>query len=518
MTSIPSQLPTQQPPQNLSFQEPVTCCSVLCNLAEMVGQLAVRAIFVFATIFTSAVLLPIAWHWIVLPITTLGSISLAAFFFPRFHLMLGGEAMPTIPRPVSLPSNGLLPESYPPGSAIGYNRVGQNCAFNAMAHFFDLDPGIGAWMRQRLVEPGVSLDAFLQVLAQYQPPVTMVEQFRLFVAAQLQLIAAQQPPPAEGTRPNPEQRSIPDLFSLFLRQYQPPQEELGEVRRIKSIFDLFQHVLPEFYGASDRDAQARRAVSTARSDTIRTALSGISLDISPSNGEQEDAGVIARALFNFLPLDQQVHIETTYHYNMNGLPPMLEAPQPQRTHWPLLQLPFERTDPDGISLETLVNRYCRHSQSHSLRRSGQDGQLYNYPVDSVSVEFVEPPPALRFQLNRFTDETLSPGILSRLLPSVFPPVTWQGVKLDTQVAMPDRLSIRLQNGQIRNYVLAGFATHTGSYNSGHYTSGEIRGGRKYLHNDALVTLVETPETEALWEHQKNSSYLVCYLPEHPPAQ
>lgn len=531
MTSAPSQPLSVQPPQNFSIQEPVTCCSVLFDLAEVIGGLAVRALFVFATILTTAVLFPIAWHWIVLPITTLGSISMAAFFFPKFHLTSTPDTSPMNPRPSALPANGLLPESYPPESAIGYNRVGQNCAFNAMAHFFDLDPRMGAWMRQRFVDPGIGLEPFIQALARFQAPAIMIEQFRQFVNA---------PPPAGTVRPN----SIPDLFSLFLRQReqqlreaaarpdqscsslsslqnQPSQAELEEIKRVNSNFHLFQYVLPNFYETSDRDAHARRAVSAARSDTIRTALSGISPLIPPSNGEQTDAGDIARALLDFLPPDQKVHIETAYHYNMNGLPQMQEAPQPQRARCTLLELPLEVTDPDGIPLETLVNRYCRQSQSNSLRRLGVDGQPHDYPVNEATVEFVEPPPALRFQIKRFTWQSLLPSIWSQLFPSLFPPVTGQGVKLNTQVAMPDRLSIRLQNGQICNYVLAGFATHTGSYNSGHYTSGEIRGGRKYLHNDSLVTLVENPETEGFWERRKNSSYLVCYLPEPPlnqPAQ
>jgi hypothetical protein len=496
MTAISPQLPLQQ--QSVPFQAPVTCTSVLFDLAEVVVSLAVRALFVFATIFTTAFLCPLAWHWIVLPITTLGSISMAAFFFPKLPLSSTPDTLPVGPRPVDPPLSGLLPENYPPESAIGYNRIGQNCAFNAMAHFFDLDPALGAWMRQRFVDPAIGLEPFIQELARFRPPAGMIEQFRQFINA---------PQPAQTQRPN----SLPDLFNLFLRQYQPLQEERDNAKRFKSTFELFQYVLPNFYEASDRDAHARRAVSTARSDTIRTALSGIFPYISPSNGEQTDAGDIARALLDFLPPNQKAHIETVYHYNMNGLPPMLEAPRPQRMHCPLLELPLESTDPDGIPLETLVGRYCRHAQVEPQRRLGIDGQSYNYPVNETTVAFVDPPPALRFQIKRFTGQMAQPSFFQRIFFSA--QAEWQGIKLNTQVAMPDRLSIRLQNGEIRNYVLKGFATHTGSYHSGHYTSGEIRAGRKFLHNDTLVTLAENPETESLWQRQLNSSYLVCYLPE-----
>src|SRR5690606_21051247 len=175
--------------------------------------------------------------------------------------------------------------------------------------------------------------------------------------------------------------------------------------------------------------------------------------ISPSNAEQTDAADIARALLDFLPPNQKVHIETAYHYNMNDLPPMLEAAEPQRMYCPLLELPLEPTDPDGIPLETLVDRYCRHAQLDPQRRLGVDGRPYNYPVNETTVGFVDPPPALRFQIKRFTGQMTQPSFFQRLFFSAR--AEWQGLKLNTHVAMPERLSIRLQNGDVHNYVLKG---------------------------------------------------------------
>lgn len=481
-------------------QQGFNCCSMLTYLAEAVVQLAVRTIFIVANILVAAALMPIAWHWIVLPIVAIGSTTLAAFFFPNFQVMAPRIGRLPMPRPHPMPADGLFPAHYPAGSPVGFNRLGQNCAFNAAAHFWDSDPLTAAWVRQPSVPEGIALPDFLAFLNRYNPPAELIAAFQQYVD--------QQPQP----RP-----AIPLSFTHFLAQYQAPAAIQAEVRRIRGTYQLFQTILPNFYRACDEAVHARRAVSLGRSEFIRAGMSAVLATIPPNNYEQTDAGEIVRGLLDFAPDAMKPLIEKTYHYNMDGLPAMAEPRQPRQERMTVLPLPLDRTTPNGTPLETLIQRAQRNTTVEAQRYMGVDGQRHEYPVVEEVTEFIEPPPALRFQLNRFTHERPIPSLLSRWLPAIFPPINWRGVKLNTEIEIPDQLAITLRDGRVCQYRLASYVTHNGSYSSGHYVSGEVRGAERYFQNDAQVTHIETPEDQENWNAHKRQAYLLCYVPV-PPAE
>ncbi|MBX7065877.1 MAG: ubiquitin carboxyl-terminal hydrolase [Parachlamydiales bacterium] len=505
--AVPLPPPPQAPQPQAAPQPSCDCCSMMLYVAEAVVQVAVRSIFIFANILMTAALLPVAWHWIALPLVAVGSTSMAAFFFPSFQVLApSGDRIP-VPRPVPMPANGLYPEHYPLGSPVGYRRLGQNCAFNSIAHFFDSDPQVSEWVRRPAVADGIDLPGFIQFLNRHRPPAEMIAEFQQYVAAQ------------PHVRP-----TIPVLFSQFLAQYQPPAPIQAEVRRVRGIFQLFQNILPNFFRANDEAIGARRAVSQGRSEFLRAGMSAILGTIPASNFEQTDAAEIARGLLDFAPDAMKPLVRRTYNYNMDGLPAMAEARLPRQERETLLTLPLDRTTPAGTPLQTLYERFLRNTAVEPQRYMGVDGQPHEYPVTEVVAEFIEPPPVLRFQLNRFTHEQPIPSLLSRWFPSVFPPIGWRGVKLDTQIQFPEEFAITLADGRISRYRLASFVTHDGTFSSGHYTSGEIRGGQKFLHNDSHVTHVATQEAQEYWNAQLQSAYLVCYVPapdapaQLPPAQ
>lgn len=499
-----SQLPVVPLQPRIQQQQSWDCCSILFNMIEVIAQLAIRAIFVFANILMTAAVLPFTWHSVAVPLIAIGSTVMAAFFFPGFQLLVPSNEKIQAPRPLPTPANGLYPDNYPIGSPVGYNRMGQNCAFNAAAHFLDCEPRAAAWVRQTAVADRIDLASFIQYLNQHRTPQDLITSFQQYVALQ-----------------PPEHPSVPEMFVEFLNQYQSPVQIQDAVRRIRGVFSLFQNCLPSFYRANDEAINQRKGVSEGRSENLRASLSAISPSTIPaSNFEQTDAGEIITQILDFAPDDLKMHVERTYHFNMTeGLPPMAQPRQPLQQREAMLTLPLDRTVQNGTSLETLLQAALRSTAVEPQRYLGNDHQFHDYPVSGVVTEFVEPPAVVRFQLNRFTFETPAPSFLSKWLPSIFPPLNWRGIKLNTLITCPDEIDIPVRGrGNIR-YRLAGFVTQDGTFSRGHYTSGEVRNGHKFLHNDSQVTHVESPEHQEYWDHQLSSAYLLCYVPVHPvPAQ
>ncbi|MDE3048049.1 MAG: ubiquitin carboxyl-terminal hydrolase, partial [Verrucomicrobiota bacterium] len=465
-------------------QASASCCTILYDLAEGIAQIAIRALYVFAQVFIAAAILPISWHWLALPAVAIGSIVLAGFFFPRFRMLASGAYAGSAVRPLN--ANTLHPATYPDGSPVGYARLERNCAFNATAHFLDSDPLIAAWMRQKAVPDAIDLPGLIQYLTERQMPAEAIQAFQEYVAAQ---------PPGS---------SMPELFDRFIRQYQCPATLEAAVRPIANAFRFFQFVLPQFYQQNDEAVAARRALSPGKSETLRASMSAITAAISPNNGEETDAGEICDAILAFAPDELKVHTERTYRFNLQGLPEMLERRLPFQERSALLHLPLNRNIVNGTPLTALMQRFFDDPESESHRYRGVDGVDHNYPVDRVETRFVEPPCALRFQLKRFAFEQPKPSCCPLFSCFASP---GGGVKLDTKIECPDEISLTLQDRRVCRYRLASFVTHLGPYERGHYVSGEVRQGRKFLQNDSLVTLVETPEHQALWNDQLQSAYL-----------
>lgn len=458
---------------------------------KVVSQLAIRVLFIVANI-AMATLFPPAWHWLVVPIVSVGATAMAALFFPQHRTVLSRPFQPLAPEgfPRDVP---LWPAHYPDLSPVGYRNESNDCAFNAIAHFVDSDPIMAEWVRHPI--QAMNVEEFCAFLGTYLVPDEWIVQFRTFAEGHLQ--------------PAP-------LFPAFLDQYQPQEGERQQVRELKDRFKALlqaHEALAQFYQANDAARAERHRVSEANPSSLRRALNRVSAQIDPNPRVQTDASEILGVICNLLPPGQWPQVQTQYHLRTEGLPLLTQGENlPRQSSSPLLQLHF----PSGSSqmtLENLIQRFQNRQTSSGEGASyrGIDGQMHQYPIEREENSFLTAPESLRFQLVRMSFERPPESGLNRWLPRLCPRSPSRGVKNDTRVQMPDEIGIRLATGEECRYRLRSFVTHDGDYGGGHYTSGEIRGEHRFIEDDSRVTLVEGLAHQDRWRSNLEQAYLVCYV-------
>ena len=310
--------------------------------------------------------------------------------------------------------------------------------------------------------------------------------------------------------------------------YDPPAAaaERAKFFEIKDAFSkllIVQPAFAKFYRAHDEAVAGHMAVSTGDSQTLREAISRISgwgidprVGINPSSEEQQDAEEVIRPLLGLLPDTPafKSRVETSSVFAAaDGLLPIVES------RWAdFFPLPLKGLG-EAPTLEQLFDHYCNNenpAQQLVVDRENAHGNKVSYRAARTTVEFLEPPPSLNFQIMRWDrpEPVLKWYHQHPALSWLFAPSPVETVKLMNPVKVPDDFSVTLKDGRVCHYKLASFVRHDGGTKGGHYTAGRIVNGNKYLLNDTNVTLAG-PENEANWRAELGQSYLLCYLPAAP---
>ncbi len=438
MTSIPVSSASSTP----QILKKATLGEKWLAAAELLIQVAIRAIFIAAQILMAAYFLPAAWHWIAIPLVAIEATVLSIFFFPgRIFAGPGEDIFPLI-TPVAY-----HPSHYPEKSPVGYWNREFDCSINATLHLLDSDPQVRDWMRNTKVD---SLDDFLRAASEYGLSEECCEEFRGYIEVN-----------KEGT-----------LLESFLNF--EPKEPLECLRGVKRQMRELSSILPalrEFYEKNDVAVENRRAVSSGSSAKVRQTLSK-HVDISLESNQQEDANEIAMGVLGLLPPRMRMQYEAVKMLD-DAIISTKEMVSPL--------IPLE-INPKNPTLEHSLEEFYESATENGAFNKEQN-------------RFTVAPPALRFQLKRFTQD---------------------GAKLDFSMTIPEKLPIKLKDGRELNYRLVGFVSHCGkTTEDGHYTAAEIRGKDKFLENDHRVTLVESEKDQAEWGQRLEGAYLVWYLPEEP---
>jgi len=480
------------------------------NFAELITQIAVRIIFIGASVLTASAAFPLSFHAVVLPIIGMSATILAGFFFP--------EASP-IPQPVFDPLPPLIqpvqlnpvPAVIPADQPRGNRNNGNNCAFNSTIHFFESIPQVSQWLRYPLT-PEMDLDAFLNFLAQYNPPEGLIDHFRAHVD--------------QIERPR---LPVIDIFRTFIQDYQHMDQRAVDVfgDTFKNIM-IVQPAYRRYLLAVDQAVLRNQPVVIADSRILRAALSRITATI-PNNTRQVDGAEIMSCILDLLPPALKLHLVTTVHLNEEVLRqhPLAEErapPRPERTGF--LTLEFDKNDA-APTINRMLQHYWDHDGIEPLKFLDQEGadQLRlleqtrkpgerlpdlrrDYHVDRKTVRLLEPPPFLCFQIKRFDTEPLAPSLLNKLKLWWWPNLGYEMVKRTTLVDVPEEITVQV-NGVDHRYRITSFVNHIGnSADSGHYTASRGINGQNYFMNDKNVTL----EDQAVRDERLRQSYLLCYLP------
>jgi hypothetical protein len=482
--------------RNAQIGVQLNSCPRLYKFIEVIAQIAIKILFITGSILIAAAAFPISWHPITIPIVATGTTLLAGFFYPQPNLIRGPlfAPLPPLIKPLQLLANGELAPDFPADCPRGFVNIAQNCALNSMAQMVNSDTPVAEWMRHPITD-AIDMAAFRNVIQGYNPPANVLDQFEAY----FNLLPEPRPP-------------IRTAFSAFLQIHVPPIADLGALNALRRTYEnllLLQPAFSQFFRANDAAVQARQSTSQGNSQTLRAALSQASAMVNPSPNVQMDLAEVVEPLLDVLPNRLKTNIETLYHYNTNGLPPLLEPPQPKREHVGFFSLPITGENP---SLPALFETYRNNANAEPQKRWGVDRSLHNYPVARVEVNILEPPPALRFQLKRFDVERPPVSWYSHLpiLSYFYPPLGVRQIKIETPVECPEEFSLTLKDGRVVRYRLNCFVNHLGrGPNSGHYTSAKIAGGNKYMMNDSRVTLVN-PEQQEVWNEALRHSYFVQY--------
>jgi len=450
-------------------RKPLNFCSKLKQLAEIILQLAIRVLFVGGTILLTAAVFPTACHAIVIPTVGFSATLLSAFFFPQENLAIPyfGLLDPLI-RPIPPYAQGQMPSDMPLNAPRGLINTGNNCPFNSLIQFLEVDPLVAHWFRHPLTAE-MDMAAFQQFLAGYHPPDQLVADFVTYAAAQ-------RPP-----------RPIPAMFREFLQNDQPPPEHLPQIRKLRETYEhllILQRPYSELLAAYDQALRGNLAVVSADSQALRLALNQITPLIIPAGPVQIDASEAMRYILDILPDDYKMRIETTYYPNTNGRSPLAQPMVPKEERVGFLTLEFFDDDP-APTLEKLCDYYADHGNNGSYKALGTDGAVYEYPLDRCTVRFLEFPPTLRFHIKRFT-----PAI----------------AKNDTPIQVPPELQVTLANGERKKYRLASSIHHAGTVHGGHYTSFKEDG--RYWMDDSRISFVDS----TTWDEHLRETYVLCYLP------
>lgn len=489
----------------------LSCCLKLKQLGQIIAQIAVRILFIATSILTAAATFPIHWHAVGLPIVAVSSAFLAAFFFHKITPVFSIFSSST---PLIQPPNLMQP--LPADAPRGIVNGGNNCALNALAHFVNSDPLISRWFQTPLSE--MDLNTFEQFLAPYRPPAAMTAAFRTFV----------------DNEPHPRP-TVSALFSRFLQDgaaYVPAAADQRAFRTIQMDFGgiaATQDAFAQFFAEHNRAIQENRAVIDG-SQNLRLALSRApTAMISSSAQEQVDPSEALSAFFAHLPDAQQMKMEITRRYNVQGRTPLQGNPegvtQNEETYGIIPFLMPRRGSNEPLDLQKFLNSFCTEVTEITTRNANGINEVYPTTIER---QFSQPPTALRFQIQRSCRELVPQGCLARfrnwltrILPAFLerwlskcwarPVPVIETVKRDDPVEIPEELTI-VVNGAVRTYRLATVINHVGdSPDSGHYTAGRIVNGNKYILDDQRVTLAD----QATWDDYRRQAYLVCYLPAAP---
>lgn len=459
MATTPVTSVSAEPP----ISEPLSFCSKIKQLAELVIQIAVPILFISASILAAAAYFPLNFHAVAIPIIAIGSTYLAGFFFPQPRSVTPPYFDTLFPliQPIETPDGEMPPQFRDAPRGLG--NAYRNCAFNSLVHYLEGDPQIGKWLRNPLPQE-IDLEGFEKFLAGYNPPKQLVDDFKAYYYANLQ-----------------NRTHIPGMFKNFLNDYKGTVDQNAR-KKIQGIFvnlPLIQETFSAFLNAYDRNVLQNKIVAVdADSQTLRTALSQISPAINPSAAITIDAPEVLGFILDTLPDDQKLLLKRTYHYNKHGRDLMKASSHSKQELTGFLPLEFDDDDP-APSLKKMLENYCHNTNIDSPR------------VDYETVCFLKAPPVLRIAFNRFTHKQ-NP---------------YRQIKKDNAIDVPSELEI-----MERKYRLVSFVNHHGDFIKGHYTAGRIVNGQKFIMDDRKVTPVED---QAAWEEQLRHAYLLCYLPVSP---
>lgn len=479
--------------------------------AEQIAQMAIRLLFVSTSILMAAYVAPLAVHTFIVTTVALGSACLSGFFFPSPKPYLGGfaQAPQRVPEPLPLPGHG--PVQMPEGAPRGLMNTGNNCFLNSLVHLFDADPQLAAWLRTPLND----LESFIDFMNDYPQPPNFMNQFRVYIAQRQAQAEAQPQAEQEQAGAQPPVVHMPSVvnqFRDFINQYAIDPEHARVFNNLSDSFDaVYKIQIPfsKFLREYDNAIENNLPMSQGNSQALRHALINFKPWL-PHGNIQMDASEIMGFILEVLPRRMDMQIEVTKNlrnpYGADRAP--INTP-PIVTIGPKIEL----TIPDGngpIALADVFNSwYLERTEHEPVRRLGEDGVQRNYPIQSCSNKFLAPPPALRISLKRFV---APPSSLMTSVCSYFWPAL-QYVKRDTPVDAPEIFTIRTNNGQEHQYRLVSYVTHLGmSRESGHYVSGEIKNGQKYLESDSRVRHVQTDAHRAEWKEQLRGAYLLNYVP------
>ncbi len=417
--------------------------SLVQDTSVAIVNLAIQILFAGALIYTAWVLAPASLHCIVVPISTIGSVFLNAFLFAT-------------PGPSPQP---LLPPGAPRGlvNPKGWN----NCAINSVIQFLEADPAIARFLRS-LPTDETDLETFGRFVELYHPPDGLWNEF----TAQYQRM--KEPPPVR--------RAFFDFMKTVA-----PSDFRETIEKIEQYGNAHQNLL-SVYDKSDEPVHG--------SQEVRGALHRANRAIDPDH-DQIDALEIQNTISRILPPNLQMRVQRSYHYKMEGLPPIKKevgAPGILREGTIFLGLDPKDRSPD---FHQMLAFYFTNDAMEPRNMEDVDGNIRPYPIDRIETRFLEHPHALYIGINRFAIEE---GV---------------GVKITTPIDIPPEIEVPLIHGKMERYRLAGFVHHQGETpKNGHYISGKIVDGYKYILNDSKVSLAKEQE----WNDRLREAYLFCYLP------
>jgi hypothetical protein len=439
---------SQPTPESVSF------CTKLTDLAEMILQMAVRVIFISASVLIAASALPLVFHAVLIPVVAISSTLLAGFFFikPTVEREFPDSSLP----PLIKQREVLLPLDAPKGLL----RTGNNCSFNAMVQFLESDPAVAKWLREQPPAEGASFED----QTRYWGPL-----FDSYVE--------NEPHP----RPSREM-----LFARFMKDF-------SKVRTLRAAFYLF---LMSYDRGDPVDSQM-----------LREALNHVNsqIPICPVLGVQQDVPEIMEPVLDIFPERLKMFVRTEYFLDTQKYGPIDDDPvRPVDERTGLLTLEFDHKK-DNLDLVSILNAYLDHGDLSTVDKMGKDGQKHPYPMSRGLVRFLEPPSSLRLQLVRHGCEVLEQSWLDQV--RKLPPPAPRTFKKDNSIQIQTQIELPIANGTIKRYRLSSFVHHAGGVDGGHYTAGRVVGGNKYLINDKVVT----PATQGDWESALRQAYLLCYL-------
>ncbi len=267
---------------------------------------------------------------------------------------------------------------------------------------------------------------------------------------------------------------------------------------------ILKQTLHAFYEANDKAVAEGLGQSQGNSQDVRNALHLISNHAIPASpAAQIDAMEALEYVLTLAPDSLKSRIETTYTFSpeVQRILPMDQLPASKVERVGFLSLPLEKNGDQTPTLEWLFDRYRDNPNAEPQRRYDQNGVSCDYPVDNVHIDLIDPPPALRFHIKRFTQQrTLG---------------VWHTVKLHTPVESPQQFTVNLKDGRQQTYRLSAFVEHHGEYGGGHYTSNCIGSdGTKYIMNDSRISRMDpnNPKHQEAWKKSLEQAYLLCYVP------